>query len=127
MANRRYIAIIDDDESLCRSMARLLQLAGMHAISYGSAEEFLADRLSDQFACLLVDVQLPGISGNEMQRQLVARGSKTPVIYITAYDDTNTRAEALASGCAGFFRKTDPGQDIIAAIRRAIGSRDHAP
>lgn len=124
MATRRYIAIIDDDESLCRSMGRLLQLAGMHAISFMSAEEFLADRLSDHFACLLVDVQLPGMSGIEMQRQLVARGSRTPVIYITAYDDSSTRAEALSSGCVGFFRKTDRGHDIIAAIRHAIGTGD---
>lgn len=122
MQSRRYIAIIDDDESLCRSMGRLVQLAGMHAIGFMSAEEFLADRLSDQFACLLVDVQLPGMSGIELQRQLLAQGSKTPVIYITAYDDSKTRAEALAGGCAGFFRKTDPGQDIIAAIRRAVGN-----
>lgn len=124
MPTRRQIAIIDDDESLCRSMGRLLQLAGLPSISFASAEAFLSNPLWDRFGCLLVDVQLPGMSGLELGRQIAARGPSTPVIYITAYDDSETRAEALSSGCAGFFRKTDPGPDIIAAIRRALGPHD---
>jgi FixJ family two-component response regulator len=118
------IAIVDDDGSLCRSMGRLLQLAGLPSMSYASAEELLQDPLCERFACFLIDVQLPGMSGIELHRQLLARGSSTPVIYITAYDDSSTRADALRGGCAGFFRKTDPGSDIIAAVLRAIGVRD---
>lgn len=121
---RRSIAIIDDDGSLCRSMSRLLQLAGLYSMSFASAEELLSDRLCDRFGCYLVDVQLPGMSGIELHRQLLARGLNAPTIYITAYDDADTRAEALKDGCAGFFRKTDPGSDIIAAVMRAIGARD---
>lgn len=124
MPTRSQIAIIDDDESVCRSIGRLLQLAGLPSVFFASAEAFLANRLWDRFGCLLVDVQLTGMSGIELGRQLAARGSTTPVIYITAYDDPETRVEALRSGCAGFFRKTDPGPDIIAAIRRALGAHD---
>lgn len=124
MSIRSKIAIIDDDESMCRSIGRLLQLAGLPSVSFASAEAFLSNRLRNRFGCLLVDVQLTGMSGIELGRLLAAHGPTTPIIYITAYDDPETRVEALSSGCAGFFRKTDPGPDIIAAIRRALRARD---
>ena len=119
MQGRRYVAIVDDDESMCRSMSRLLEQAGFHPISFSSAEEYLADPVRMQFACLVVDIQLGGMSGIELHRNLMSQGVRTPVIYVTAYDDPIARADALDSGCAGFFRKTDPGADIIASIRRA--------
>lgn len=124
MPTRSQIAIIDDDESVCRSVGRLLQLAGLHSVFFASAEAFLANRLWDRFGCLLVDIQLTGMSGIELGRLLAARGSTTPIIYITAYDDPEMRVEALQSGCAGFFRKSDPGPDIVAAVRRALRVRD---
>jgi FixJ family two-component response regulator len=122
VAARHYIAIIDDDESMCRSLSRLLQQVGLRSITFSRAEEFLADAVSERCACLLLDVHLPGISGIDLHRELIARGVLIPVIYITAYDDVATRAEASSIGCAGFFRKSDPGPDIIAAIRRVIGT-----
>ena len=118
MHARRYVAIVDDDESLCRSMSRLLEQAGLHPISFASAEEYLADPLRSHFGGLLVDIQLRGMSGIELHRHLRSQGVHTPVIYVTAYDDPAVKAEAMSAGCAGFFRKTDPGVDIIAAIRR---------
>jgi FixJ family two-component response regulator len=72
--------------------------AGLQPTSYPSAEEFLADRLRDHFGCLLVEIQLPGMSGLELHHQLIARGLHTPVIYITAHDDPETRAEAVSIG-----------------------------
>ena len=62
---RRYVAVIDDDASLCRSLARLLQHAGFQAITFESGEQFLADPLRSHFGCLLVDIQLGGMSGIE--------------------------------------------------------------
>jgi FixJ family two-component response regulator len=118
MQNRHYIAVIDDDESLCRSLARLLQQAGFHPITYPSAEAFLGDRLRAHFACLLVDVQLGGITGIEMHARLKADGDRTPVVYITAFDDPRARAQAAAMGAAGYFRKTDAGLDILDTVRR---------
>jgi FixJ family two-component response regulator len=118
MAPRHYIAVIDDDESLCRSLARLLQQAGFHAITYPSAEVFLADPLRRYFDCLLVDVQLGGLSGIEMHSKLKEQGNRTPVVYITAFDDPRAREEALAMGCAGYFRKSDSGFDILETVRR---------
>jgi FixJ family two-component response regulator len=114
---RRYVAVIDDDASLCRSLARLLQQAGYQAITFESAEQFLADPLRAHFGCLLVDIQLGGMSGIEMHRILLAQGDRTPVVYITAFDDPRAKQEALELGAAAFFRKTDSGTEIIETVR----------
>jgi FixJ family two-component response regulator len=103
----------------------LLQSSGLHSIAYTSAEDFLDDQMRVPFACLLVDVQLGGMSGLELHRRLAACQVRTPVIYITAHDDANVRTDALANGAAAYFRKTDAGADIIAAIQQAI--RTNAP
>ena len=113
------IAVVDDDESQCRSLARLLRASGMDAATYPSAEAFLADPLHSGYDGLILDVQLGGISGIELQRHLVDSGETTPIIFITAHDEIEGRAKALAAGCRGYFRKTDSGADVIDAIRRA--------
>jgi FixJ family two-component response regulator len=118
MTISRYVAVIDDDVSLCRSLARLLQLSGYQAIIFESAEQFLADPLRTHFGCLLVDIQLGGMTGIEMHEKLLQEGNRTPVVYITAFDDPNAKLQAERLGCGGFFRKTDPGPDILATIRR---------
>ena len=112
------IAIVDDDDSLCRSLGRLLRATGMESVAYPSAEAFLEDRSRPTFDCLVLDVQLGGISGIELQRQLIASGERTPIIFITAHDDPDSREQALAAGCAGYFRKNDSGAEVIDAIRR---------
>lgn len=117
------VAIIDDDESFCRSSSRMLRMAGYQSVTYHSAEEFLADRIRQHFTCLLVDIQLGGMSGLEMQRKLVAEGDRTPVIFITAHAEPEARGEALDRGCAGFFRKTDEGEHVLKVIDRIVAAR----
>ena len=119
-----YIAVIDDGESLCRSMSRLLRAAHFQPITYPSAEAFIADTKRPMFDCLVLDIQLKGMSGLDLSQRLSAIKDATPVVFITAHDDPEVRAQAAASGCAGFFRKTDSGTDILAAIRRAISHED---
>ena len=114
------MALVDDDESLCRSMARLLRAAGMQVTIYPSAEAFLADTMNSRFDCLLLDIQLQGMSGLELQMQVAASGLATPVIFITAHDEPSARDLANAAGCAGFYRKSDSGGEVIDAIRRAV-------
>jgi FixJ family two-component response regulator len=111
-----YVAIVDDDENVCRSLGRLVRAAGMQSIPYASAEAFLADTKHPRFDCLVLDVHLGGMSGIELARRLVAEGRYAPFICITAQDDPEVRAEAVAAGCAAFFRKTEPG--VLDAIRR---------
>jgi FixJ family two-component response regulator len=113
-----YVAVVDDDESLRRSLSRLLRAAHFQPVSYASAEAFLADTKHPKFDCLLLDIQLEGMSGLELKKKLTTIKDETPVVYITAHDDPQVRAEAEKFGCAGFFRKTDSGADVLASIRR---------
>ena len=98
-----------------------MRASGLQPITYGSAEEFLADTRKPRFDCLLLDVQLAGMSGIELARRLVVEGGHAPFIFITGHDDRETRAAAQAVGCAAYFLKNDRGTDVLAAIRRAIG------
>ncbi len=119
-----YIAVIDDDERLCLSMSRLLRAAYLQPITYPSAEAFFADTKRPKFDCLVLDIQLKGMSGLDLRRRLSAVMDATPVIFITAHDDPEVRAQAEASGCAGYFRKMDSGADVLAAIWRTISVED---
>lgn len=125
--HQTYIAVVDDDESLCRSLSRLLRAAGLQPVSYASAEAFLADAKQPRFDCLVLDIQLGGISGIELYQRLKAVGSTIPVIYITAHDEPAARESALAAGCAGYLLKTDSGGMVLEAIRRAVVTgQDHS-
>jgi FixJ family two-component response regulator len=119
------VAVVDDDPSLRRSLGRLLRAAGMQPVTYSSAEAFLADTDQPPFDCLVLDVQLGGISGLELGDWLAAEGGAPPIIYVTAYDDAQTRERAARVGCAAYFRKSDAGERVLAAIRKAAGK--HAP
>jgi FixJ family two-component response regulator len=113
------VGIIDDDESLCRALERLLRAAGIRSISYPSAEAFLVDPGRSRFNCLVVDIQLSGSSGIELQQMLVAAGSTTPVIFNTAHDRPDLREIAMRTGCSAYLRKTETGDAVLAAIERA--------
>ena len=113
-----YVAVVDDDEKLCQSFGRLLRAAGLQPITYPSAEAFLADAKQPRFDCLVLDVQLDGMSGIELAQRLTAEGAPPPFIFITAHDDPAARAEGEAAGCAAYFQKTDSGTHVLEAIRR---------
>jgi FixJ family two-component response regulator len=116
------IAIIDDDEGSCRSLSRLLRHAGFQPLTFLSAEAYLAAPRASHLSCLLIDIQLGHTSGIALHRQLLSQGDHTPVIYITAHDNPSVRVEAMSSGCAGFFLKSDAGSAIIEALRRVAVS-----
>jgi|WetSurMetagenome_2_1015567.scaffolds.fasta_scaffold356054_2 FixJ family two-component response regulator len=120
-----YVAVVDDDESVCRSFSRLLRAAHFQPITYPSAEAFLADTKHPDFDCLVLDIQLEGISGLELSQRLAAVQNTTPIVIITAHDDPGVRAQAEASGCAAYFRKTDPGELILEAITKAVNPGNH--
>jgi FixJ family two-component response regulator len=120
-ARNIYIAVIDDDTSVCLAMSRLLRAARYQPISYHSAEDFLTDTHRPKFACLLLDIQLNGMSGLELRTRLIAVKDPTPVVFITAQDNPEVRTQAESADCAGYFRKSDSGTDILAAIQRAVG------
>jgi len=115
-----YVAIVDDDDGVARSLGRLLRAAGFQTVAYPSAEAFLADVTRPQFDCLVLDVRLGGMSGIELARRLNAAGSMTPVVFITAHDEAELREEAAPLHCMAYLRKSDPAEAVFAAIRRAI-------
>jgi FixJ family two-component response regulator len=117
-----YVAVVDDDESVCRSFGRLLRTAGFQPVTYASAEAFLEDLKRPRFDCLVLDIQLEGMSGLELSHRLAAIKDATPVVFITAHDSAEVRAEAESSGCVAYFRKTDPGAVVLDAIRNAVSS-----
>jgi FixJ family two-component response regulator len=113
-----YVAVVDDDESLCRSLSRLLRASDIQAVTYSSAEAFLADTKHPRFDCLILDIQLGGMSGIELAQQLADVADPTPIIFITAHDDEEAWEQAMTARCAAYFRKTDCGADVLHAIRR---------
>ena len=99
------ISIVDDDRSLREATKGLVRSFGYGADAFASAEEFLqSDRLNDT-SCLILDVNMPGLSGIELQRQLIARGNRMPIIFITAVPEESTRDKALKAGAIGFLSK----------------------
>jgi FixJ family two-component response regulator len=88
-------------------------------MAFASAEEFLSSTCCPNFRCLLVDVQLGGMSGIELHQKLAERGIRTPLIYLSAGDAFDT---SRLKNCAGFFRKSVDGQTLLAAVRRALAA-----
>jgi len=123
--SKTYIAIVEDDESLCRSLARLLHASGYHPVTYLSAEAFLDDTKRPAFDCLVVDIQLSGMSGIELGQHLLEHGMTIPLIFLTAHEEWETLKRSLKTPYAAFLRKTDPGQTVLAAIESSIKTMNH--
>ena len=121
MAIQNSLSVGAGDDEPRRSFARLLRAAGMRPLTHASAEALLADTMHRRFDCLVLDVQLPGMTGHELQEQLNASGFATPIFFITAYDDRGSRQRALAAGCARYFSKSDPGRVVLDALRAVVG------
>lgn len=111
------VAVVDDDESLCRSLARLLRASGIQTVTYLSAEAFLSDTERRDFDCLVLDVQLGGMSGIELSERLAASDSTTPVVFLTAHKPDISTPAPIA--CMAYLRKTDAAEVVLAAIRQA--------
>jgi FixJ family two-component response regulator len=116
---KREIIVVEDDLSMSQAIERLLSAAGWRARSFASAEELLASGALRGAAVLILDIQLPGISGLELHHQLVAQGTAPPAIFITAQDQPSNRDLARQSGSA-YFTKPFAGRDLIRAIRHRL-------
>jgi FixJ family two-component response regulator len=98
------ITIVDDDEAVRESTKSLVRSLGYNARAFASAEEFLDSNLDDS-SCLILDVQMKGLSGIELQEILIAQGRRTPIIFVTAFPDEKTRDQAINAGATGFLSK----------------------
>ena len=118
--NAKFIAIVDDDESVQRALQDLMEAEGLSARCYGSAEEFLESGLQSKAACLIVDIRMPGMSGLELQARLKTDRVNTPIIFITAHGDTSVRMQAMREGAAEFLVKPFDDQVLLNRVRTAL-------
>ena len=114
-----YVAIVDDDASMRKALARLLRIHGINSRSYPSARVFLEALSSGMPDCLIVDVNMPEMTGIELQRELLNRGVRIPTIVISANDDKSIAASAASLGATAFFVKPVPRGALMAAINSA--------
>jgi FixJ family two-component response regulator len=110
------VAVVEDDASSRTSLARVLRAGGFDIAMYESAEDFLSARPDRAPICLLLDIQLGGLSGLDLQRRLRAEGSRIPFIAITAFDNEQTRLEAAVLGCVAYLCKPCEGHTIVALV-----------
>ena len=106
----RIIAIVDDNDALREGMKSLLRSLGYSVSTFGSAVEFLNSEQLSNTSCLITDVQMPGLSGLDLQDRLIAEGHRIPIIFITGHPDDNARARAMKAGAIAFLSKpVNPG------------------
>lgn len=116
------ISIVDDDESVRESTKALVRSLGYDARAFASAEEFLDSNLDDT-SCLILDVHMKGLSGVELQELLIARGRRTPIIFVTAFPDERTCIHALGAGAAAFLSKPFSNEKLTECLGLALANR----
>jgi FixJ family two-component response regulator len=123
--SKPLIAIVDDDESVCRALRRLLRSLSMDAEIFSSGQQFLdlvEAMPSFHPDCLVLDVQMPGMNGLDLQDRLAVGGSRIPVIFITAHDEVGVRERALAAGAVAFLRKPFDDELLVRTLGAALAN-----
>ena len=122
MPDEPIISIIDDDDSMRCAMKSLVTSLGLRVHTFRSAEEFLQSPYVDDTACLITDVQMPGLSGVELQSLLLAQARHMPIILVTAFPEEHMRNRAMEAGALGFLNKPFDSQMLIKLIEKAIAT-----
>ena len=120
------VAIVDDDPSVRKSTRRLIQSFGYRAEAFASGEEFLGSPLAAQTACLVLDVRMPDMDGLEVQRQIVARDLRIPVIFITARASDEEERRARAAGAVDILRKPIATATLLQVLRKILSKGDQS-
>jgi len=126
VVSQHLISIVDDDEAFREAMTSLMKSLGFEVEAFSSAAAFLASPRLPSTSCLIADVHMPGMTGVELHRHLVAAGRTIPVILITAYPDDNVRARALAAGVICYLSKTFDDDALLAFVRSALVQADES-
>ncbi len=116
------VYIVDDDESVLKSLKMLFVSANIEVIAFGSAQGFLESIIREENACLITDISMKGISGLDLQKRLSEKGIKIPVIFLTALDTNESRKQAKEGGASAFFRKPVDDQALLHAVKWATKS-----
>ena len=123
MSAAPLISIVDDDDSLRNSLNNLIRSVGFRAQGFPSAEAFLNSSELHDTACLILDVRMPGMSGLDLQRQLVATNSRIPIVFITSHGDDDAQARALDAGAVAFLYKPFREEALLKAIDSALNHK----
>lgn len=124
--SRSLVSVVDDDESVRESLPDLLRLFGFASAAFSSAEAFLASDVVAETSCLLLDIAMPGMSGPDLQQELIRRRQTIPIVFITAHGDSALRPALLADGAVECLSKPFSEAALLDAIRTAL-RRPHAP
>lgn len=118
-ASRPLVVVVDDDPGVLTALGRLLRAAGFETALHDSAEDFLEHSPAASPACLVLDVQLGGMSGLDLRERMLGQRSRVPVIFITAHDEPAVRVEAAQLGCLAYLCKPFEGRRLVDLISRA--------
>jgi FixJ family two-component response regulator len=121
MPEKDLISIVDDDKSVREALKGLMKSMGFAAEIFSCAQEFLNSDCLHRTACLIADVQMPGMSGPELHQHLVTSGKPIPTILITAYSDEGVRARVLRAGVICYFAKPFKEHDLLSCICSILG------
>ena len=123
MSKRPLVTVVDDSDSVRESLPDLLEQVGFAVQAFPSAEEFLDSAGPDDTSCLILDVGLPGMSGPDLQQELIRRGTAIPIVFITAQRDTSLRPRLLARGAVACLLKPFTDDALLEAINTALEKR----
>jgi FixJ family two-component response regulator len=118
--NSKLIAIVDDDESVLRSLQDLIESDGLTALCFGSSEQFLDSEARNRAACLIADIRMPGMSGLDLQERLKAERCEIPIIFITAHGDAKMRSRAMRDGAVEFLSKPFNDAVLLEIVHAAV-------
>ena len=119
----QLVSIVDDDESLRRSLKNLLGSVGFRVETFASAETFLESLHLKETGCLVLDLRMPGMNGFDLLRHLSGTGSRIPAVILTAHGDDVTRQRSLQAGAVAFLAKPFNGTALLDAVRAALAQR----
>jgi FixJ family two-component response regulator len=125
LPNSPVISIIDDDAFVRDAIGDLIRSLGYQAATYSSAQDFLKSDTLAETNCVITDLQMPGLSGLDLQRHLISEGFRTPIIFVTAFPKDNARATALNSGAVAFLSKPFEESKLIQSIELALKDASH--
>src|SRR5262245_62282626 len=114
------VAVVDDEASVRKALRRLLCAAGLATETFSSGQEFLDWRKTHRVDCVVLDLQMPGLTGLEVQQHLLRTGAQLPVVIITGHDEPTTHAQCLAAGAAAYLCKPLDDEVLLAAITKAV-------
>lgn len=114
------VFIVDDDRSVREALTSLLRSAGLRAQAFASASEFLCCPRDAGPACLLLDMRLPELTGLDLQRRLTENGESPSIVFVTGHGDISTSVRAMKAGAVDFLTKPFDGDEVLAAVRRAL-------